>query len=231
VVLEAWLVPHPDTRGVVVLFHGHADTKSSLLGHAREFRRLGWSALLVDFYGSGGSAGQETTIGWYEADDVAAAARYASALPGHPRVVLFGTSMGAAAALRAVAVHGLRPQALVLECPFDRLRSTVGHRFSAMGLPSFPAADLLVFWGGVQQGFDALHHDPVVYARDVHAPTLLMNGDRDPFVTEAEAQSIHAALAGPKTLKVFHGLGHESFLGPRRDEWRAAVGAFLEANP
>ena len=226
--VEAWLIPHPRPRGVVALFHGHADSKSSLLASAREFHGLGWSTLLVDFYGSGGSGGDETSIGYHEAEDVAAAMAYAAALPGHPRVVLYGNSMGAVAILRAVSVHRLRPHALVLECPFDRLVSTVSHRFTTMGVPAFPAAQLLVFWGGVQQGFNGFRHDPVSYARGVASPTLLMNGDSDPFVTEPEARAIHAALAGPKSLKLFRGLGHESFLAGRRPEWRAAVGPFLE---
>jgi uncharacterized protein len=226
--LEAWLIPHPRSRGVVALFHGHAATKSSLLGQARELRALGWSTLLVDFHGSGGSGGGETSIGYHEADDVAAAFRYAAALPGRPRIVLFGTSMGAVAVLRAVSVHGLRPHALVLECPFDRLISTVSHRFTMMGLPAFPAAHLLVFWGGALQGFDAFGHDPVAYAARVESPTLLMSGDRDVTVTPTEARSIHDALRGPRALKMFRGLGHESFLGRRQDEWREAVSAFLD---
>ena len=76
------------------------------------------------------------------------------------RLVLFGKSMGAAAILRAVGVPRVKADRLVLENPFDRLVTTAGHRFGAMGLPAFPAANLLVFWGGVQLGLDGLAHAP-----------------------------------------------------------------------
>src|SRR5262245_22522574 len=33
--LEAWRLPRPDARGMVLLFHGYADSKSSLLTEAR----------------------------------------------------------------------------------------------------------------------------------------------------------------------------------------------------
>jgi alpha-beta hydrolase superfamily lysophospholipase len=190
------------------------------------FHDLGYSAFLVDFRGSGGSSGHETSIGFHEADDVRAALDYASTLPGRVPVVLYGNSMGAAAVLKAMSDAPLRPAALVLECPFDRLASTVRHRFDSYRVPSFPAANLLLFWGGVQQGFNPWRFNPAEYARSVSVPTLLMNGDRDPWVTVAEARSIFDGLRGPKELKLFPGLGHQSFLRARRAEWTATVAGF-----
>jgi hypothetical protein len=58
--LEAWLVPRATARGTVILFHGHAASKDSQLGEARAFHEMGLNVFLVDFYGSGGSAGNET---------------------------------------------------------------------------------------------------------------------------------------------------------------------------
>jgi alpha-beta hydrolase superfamily lysophospholipase len=228
--LEGWLVPHPQARALVVLFHGHADSKQSLLPAARAFHDLGYATFLVDFRGSGGSAGDQTSIGFHEADDVRAAFAYASTLPGARPVVLYGNSMGAASVLKAMSDAPLRPAALVLECPFDRLATTVRHRFDTYRAPAFPAADLLLFWGGVQQGFNPWRFNPSEYAAAVSAPTLLMNGDRDPWVSVAEARSIYDRLRGPRQLKVFAGLGHQSFLRARREDWLATVGPFTRAH-
>src|SRR5262249_17504437 len=131
--LEAWHVPAADSRGVVLLFHGYTDSKASQLDEARILHGLGWTALLVDFRGSGGSDGSETSIGFHEARDVMAALAYARSAIGHGPYVLFGGSMGAASVLKAVA-EGARPDALILECPYDRLVTTVAHRFTAMGV-------------------------------------------------------------------------------------------------
>jgi alpha-beta hydrolase superfamily lysophospholipase len=228
VLLEAWYVPDADARGTVVLFHGHAASKDSQLREAKVFHALGCSALLVDFYGSGGSGGDETSIGFHEATDVAAAYAYASDLPGRRPVVLYGASMGAVAVLKAVADSRLQPAALVLECPFDSLLGTVRHRFASYGLPSVPLADMLVFWGGVQQGFDAWKYRPIESAARIDRPTLLMNGDRDPWVRPEEARGIFEALRGPKKLKVFSGVGHDSCLRGRPDEWKRAVSELLD---
>jgi alpha-beta hydrolase superfamily lysophospholipase len=224
--LEAWYVPHPQPRGTVLLFHGYAACKSTLLPEAKAFHDLGFACLLIDFPGSGGSGGDDTTIGYREAEDVVRTADFARLRwPG--RLILFGQSMGAAAVLRAVAVHGIRADALVLECPFDRLLTTVEARFRAMRLPTFPGARLLTFWGGVQHGFDPFAHNPVDYARSVTCPALLLHAANDPRVAVSEAEAICANLAGPKRLHVFAGLGHQSFAAVRPEEWKEEVADFL----
>jgi len=86
---------------------------------------------------------------------------------------------------------------------------------------------LLVFWGGAQEGFNALGFEPAVSAAAIDRPTLLMNGDRDPWVRPQEARAIFNALRGPKTLRFFAGVGHDSCLGGHPDEWRRVVARFL----
>jgi alpha-beta hydrolase superfamily lysophospholipase len=228
--LEAWHVPAPAARGTVLLLHGFADAKDSMLDPARELRALGWSSYLVDFRGSGGSEGTETTIGVHEGRDVAAAWRAARArtAPGQP-VVVYGASMGAAAALRAIAHERVSPGGLVLAAPFDRLLHTVENRFRLLGLPPFPAAHALVYWGGRQHGFDGFAHNPEDYAAAVRCPTLLLHGSADRRATLEEARRVYDRLGGEKRLHVFEGLGHESFLSRRPREWREQVGAFLDA--
>src|SRR5262249_22595949 len=71
--LEAWRIPRDQSRAMVVMFHGYASCKGRLLKEARALHELGCETLLVDFRGSGGSSGNETTLGIFEADDVRSA--------------------------------------------------------------------------------------------------------------------------------------------------------------
>jgi pimeloyl-ACP methyl ester carboxylesterase len=199
--LEAWHIPHPEPRAVVILFHGYESCKAKLLDEMRSFHDLGCASLLVDFRGSGGSTGNVTTLGVYEADDVATTCKLARSLEPGRLVVLFGRSMGSVAILRAIAREGVKPAAIIIECPFDRLLGTVEHRFAAMGLPSFPCAQLLVFWGGVQHGMNGFAHNPVEYAARVDCPALLLHGEADARVSVAEAQSLCSALTGEQQLE------------------------------
>ena len=225
--LELWRVPHPAPRAVAVLCHGYGGSKASLLEVAHELHRLGVEPVLVDFRGSGGSAGDRTSVGVHEALDVEVAAAFARRQRDRPLIV-FGVSMGAAAALRAVHVRGLAPDALILEAPFDRLQTTVEHRFEGMGLPVWPGARLLLFWGGVQLAFDPQAHAPVDYAASARCPALVMGGEDDAWVRPDELCAVAAGLSGPTDVVLMKGVGHESLLGRRPEEWRAAVRALLD---
>lgn len=229
--LEAWHVRQTNALGTVLLFHGYTGSKDSLLDAGKEFAGLGYDTLLVDFYGSGGSAGSETSVGYYEAEDVAAAYRWARATAPDRPVILYGVSMGAAAVIRAVGVLGIEPEALILECPFDRLLTTVKNRFAAMRLPAFPAAQLLVFWGGVQQGFNGFGFNPAEDLRAVRCPVLLMHGGQDARVKPAEVEHLARSLNRDSVLKVFPGAPHQTYVGSRTEEWRASVLQFLQRSP
>ena len=61
--LEAWFVPHPQPHGIVLMFPGYAGVKEAFLTPAAHFYQFGYSSLLVDFRGSGGSSVNDTTLG------------------------------------------------------------------------------------------------------------------------------------------------------------------------
>jgi dipeptidyl aminopeptidase/acylaminoacyl peptidase len=229
ITLASWYCNRGRGTPLVILFHGYSAEKTSLLGEARAFLDLGASVMLVDFRGSGGSSESYTTVGVHEAEDVAAAMRYARRKPSHDNVFLFGRSMGAAAILRAVHAHAIQPDGVILEAVFDTLLSTIRHRFRAMQLPAFPGAELLVFWGGWQWGFNGFAHNPSDYAASVHCPTLLMHGERDPRVSLSEARRVFEAIAGAKEFVTFERNGHTSYLSNNAHHWRAAVERFIKS--
>jgi pimeloyl-ACP methyl ester carboxylesterase len=117
---------------------------------------------------------------------------------------------------------------VILEAPFDRLLSAARNRFSVMGLPSFPAAELLVFWGGRQTGFDAFTHNPVDYASACRSPALLLAGTGDPEAPVIEARRIFDRLAGAKEFALLETNEHSSLFARDRKGWLKAVTGFLQ---
>ena len=94
ITLGCWYVDRGEKTPLVILFHGYGAEKTCLLREAKVFLQLGTSVLLVDFRGSGESSESYTTIGFREADDVAAVLQHARLNLHHPSVVLYGQSMG-----------------------------------------------------------------------------------------------------------------------------------------
>jgi len=227
VTLSAWHVDRGAQVPLVILFHAYSADKSSLLDEARAFLELGTSVLLVDFRGSGDSSESYTTLGVDEAADVEAVVRAARRNLPHSSMILFGQSMGAAAILRAVRAHAVAPDGVILEAVFDTMLNTVRNRFKAMGMPSFPGAELLVFWGGVQCGFNGFHHNPMEDASSLNCPSLFMHGGLDNRATLADGRRVFDAAAGPKSFREFPSAGHESYLARFPAAWTNAVRDFI----
>ncbi len=225
--LETWYIPHPSPRHMVLLFHGHAEAKGSLLPQAAAFNRMECSVLLVDFYGSGGSSGSRCTVGFNEAHDVTAAFNFARKQWAHRSIILYGFSMGSAALLKAIAQERLEPAAIIIEATFNRFMATTKNRFDEMGLPTFPAAQLLLFWGGVQGGFNAFKHNPEDYAQSVTCPALVLHGALDNRATLAEARQVFDKLGGEKYFKSYPRAGHQLLISVQPGKWRKDVEEFL----
>jgi pimeloyl-ACP methyl ester carboxylesterase len=142
--IVCWYIKQSNAKGTIILFHGYGSAKSALLPEAKVFNNLGYNTLLVDFMGSGGSAGNQTTIGFYEAKEVKSTIDYISAT-GEKNIILYGASMGAAAIIKCINDSHPPIRAAILECPFGTMLKTTQARFKTMLVPAFPMANLLVF--------------------------------------------------------------------------------------
>lgn len=227
ITLNSWYIKGVDRDAVVILFHGYAASAQSNLERALIFKHLGYNTLLVDFRGSGNSSERTTSMGFFEADDVKAAVDYARNQLRYRNIILFGRSMGAAAILKFSSRHSFQPMAIIIECPFDSLLSTTKNRFYAMKIPAFPLAHLLVFWGGVLNGFNGFRYNPSDYADNIKARTLILHGERDSRVTGSEVTNIYNHLRGEKKLHFFQGSGHNINIYRFRREWKSVVKDFL----
>lgn len=225
--IVCWAMKVPAAKGTVVLCHGYGGEKSDMLSRACVFLDAGYNVLLPDFMGAGGSEGDQCTIGYKEAENVKTCVAYLRN-KGEHRIYLMGTSMGAAAIMRACSVDSLPVTALILECPFASMTQTVKNRFETVGVPAFPLAGFLVFWGGIQNGFNAFSHNPEDYAKHLSMPVLLLYGERDDRVQRFETDHIFENLAGPKKLVTLPLAGHENYLNKYRAQWTLEVTRFLQ---
>lgn len=227
--IECWHIKLDSSKGTVIVFHGFSGNKSLMLDKSDEFNKLGYNTLLVDFIGTGGSEGNETTIGYKEGQDVKVCIDYLRQA-NEKNIILFGTSMGAAAILRAAEEFEINPASAIIECPFGSMYKTTCARFEQMKVPCFPMAGLLVFWGGLQNGFWAFSHNPEDYAKKVKFPTLLLYGEKDAEVSREEIDKIFTNIDSKKRLNTFADAGHENYLKRYKEDWIKDVSIFLNDN-
>lgn len=195
---------------------------------AQVFHALGYDTWLVDFRGVGGSSGNTTTLGMREAQDVVASVSYIQKYRRQQPLVLYGVSMGTAAILKAVVADLVHPDALILELPFYRLVAAVGSRLQAVAIPTFPMAELTVFWGSIQHGFNGFAHNPVDYATQVKCPTLILHGKLDKWTTAAQIDRLFNNLPGTKQLSIFPTARHDLLVTIDRQKWTQDLDRFLQ---
>lgn len=194
--LRGWWIPPPaDSDGrAVVWAHGAHSSRFQALDHGAEFfRDRGYGILTFDFSGRGSSDGKYITYTRNERHDVAAASRFARGRSdaAAARVVLFGTSNGAASAIYAAA--GLEDlPALALDAPYADLWRAAGSMLEARGgFPELRAP--LSFFVWLRTGLRIRSVRPIEAITDIAGPVLFIHGDRDEQVPPVHSHELHEA--------------------------------------
>lgn len=229
--LDTWVLRTKTAKqGFILLFHGYMDEKSSMLYRAYRLLNMGYDVMLVDFRGGGGSSGSRSTIGYLEAEDVKIAYDHVLHNMREEDIYLLGFSMGAAAVIKAQSDYEMFVKGIIIEAAYGSFYDTVAARLDLYGVPRFPMCHLLVFWGGVENGFNPMDANPQEFAKNITVPALVMCGLKDPYVSQAETQTIFDNLGSSnKKLQFFAKSSHHSYLRKHRKEWISTVSSFLES--
>src|SRR6267154_5540184 len=113
--LRGWKVRPKNPNGSwVLVFHGVADNRVGVVGHAEFLLRAAYSIVMMDARAHGASGGPIATYGWLERNDTRAIID-ALESNGHPKhLFALGESMGAGIVLQSAAADP-RIEAVVAE--------------------------------------------------------------------------------------------------------------------
>jgi len=205
--IHGWQIDRPGARFVTLYFHGNAGNITDRYDHFLGITSSGSSVLMIDYRGYGKSSGWPTEDGIYRDADAA----YDYLLKtGHYKgqIILHGESLGTAV---AVDLAGRRPcAAVVLEAPFTSgkdVASTV-----------FPIIGPLVMWS-----FDSRKK-----VGRIHAPVLIIHGDRDEIIPTRLGQTLFAAAPAPKSLWIVYGAHHNDIVETAGATYREHLESFYE---
>lgn len=191
---KAWLLPGKSGDAAICLCHGRSKNK----GHLRPLicsLAPDYTVLVFDFLGHGANAYGTTTLGWREAATVKHAID-ALQQEGFQRVLLYGCSMGGAAALISQAHH---PNAVVKGIITDGTFANFRDIFSdlvtrnAWWMPRFlrnlvsSASFHLV---GLLAGYDPHDVRPADSLKQISLPVLILHGKSDRTVDPDNAQQL-----------------------------------------
>ena len=218
---------------VVCICHGipadapAANTKIKDRGYAglaENICREGFTVLIFNFRGTGGSQGNFDILGW--TGDLRAAIDYLWSLPGvsGSRLSLLGFSGGAAVSVYQAAQDKRVSSVAACACPaeFDSLvtesgqsQSIIDH-FRSIGIirdKDFPAS--------TKDWLDSFRRvRPIDYVAQISPrPLLLVHGSQDEVVAVSHGRKLYARAGEPKQLVIIEGAGHRL----RQDEQAMSV--------
>ena len=226
--INGWYSKADSGNKCVIILHGISANKSYMLAEASEFRNWGYSVLLIDFRGHGKSAGNCSTFGKKETEELDSAFNYAKS-HGNEHILIYGMSMGAIVGMKAIAEHSINVDGIILDAPFGSLKSHFRSRASILGFPSEPFATLVTLWIGIERGYDGFDHGGYEYANQIRCPVLVQWGRKDRFVSKKEIDTIYQSIASSnKELVVYEDADHESLIQVEPTVWNTKVKGFVQ---
>jgi fermentation-respiration switch protein FrsA (DUF1100 family) len=235
IALRGWYIPATSAaRGTIVYCHGLNRTRIEMLPMAAFGHQLGYNGLLFDLRHQGSSGGELTTLGYKERWDAIGAVRYALDQQRAARpVILWGVSMGAAAALLAAA-ESPEVAAVISDSSFSSLRATAQHHWKLFfHLPSFPIANEVTYWIAWRGGFRPSDFDlEKAVAQIGNRPILFVALEDDRRMPPSIARDLYSHATSPdKALLVLPGRRHGEGFNQAREQYENAVKQFLAGLP
>lgn len=215
-----WVDPTPQHRNTVtpatapvgvvaIVSHGYMMNRSELSPLAPLLASKGIASLYYDFRAHGRSSGKKSYLGFRERHDVAAAIAFARFRAPGCKIILIGSSMGAAASAMA-AGDDPTVNALILDCAYSRLPSAVLGWWRFLGGPTLAAilspTPILCM---PMAGFNPYKVDVTDSLRNAgNMPVLFFHGEKDNLALPSEAKRNQAACQGPTKIVWFPNCGH-----------------------
>jgi uncharacterized protein len=185
----AWYGKAKPGQPTILYFHGNAGSLANRALRIERFMGEGWGVYMMTYRGYGGGTGKPT-----EAHNVADARLAYGALVHEgvepSSIILYGESLGTGIAVRLAAERQVA--GVVLDAPYTSLVDV------AAGVYPFLPVRLAL----------ADRYESSKYIKQVHAPLLILHGERDDVIPVAMGRELFRLANEPKRLAVFPNGGH-----------------------
>jgi fermentation-respiration switch protein FrsA (DUF1100 family) len=234
VTISGWVLPSRGKRITIIYSHGLFRSRRELLKRAVELWQTGYGALLYDGRNHGASGPARVTLGYDERLDAEGAVSFLRQQENNnDRIVLFGISMGAAAALLAAA-ETPDVSAVISDSSFLSFQDTTTHHVGLLHLPAFPLANELRFFIQRRGRFDGSKLNPLEAVEQLgDRPAMFIAAARDRRMPPDIAQRLYDACKSPKrALAIIDGPGaeiHGHAYQADHDQYLKAVSYFLNS--
>lgn len=221
---------HAGSNGrVVIFFHGYgASGRNNFFCQATQLCQQGYHVVLVCQRGHDESGGKQVLFGLEERYDVDAWITWAQQNVPEARVLLYGTSMGAATVAYASANQRReRVCGMVLDCGFLSPSDALEREYVKRSLPYGLLAPYINFMMKLFHDFDIREKTTQSLAKS-EIPALFLCGTADETVSTDRVRQAYDSCAAEKELIEVSGAAHTLAYLVGGEEVQARVAAFAE---
>jgi len=230
--IGSWFIEGDTDRPIVLVLHGNGACRSWMLQEAEMLNKAGFGVMLISMRAHGDSTGEFNDVGFSAQHDVVAAVDWLHSRWPNRRIVIWGQSMGSAAALFAARELGERVQGYILECPYRDLKTAVRIRlrnYLPSGLNGIAYAGMLTVSQVLLPNLDEISPRKAMGTVPRNVPILILAGRCDPLATLDEARDLTSAAPGDCQLVVFETEAHIPVIRADCETCRSSVIKFVTA--
>ncbi|KAA6376795.1 MAG: hypothetical protein EZS28_027677, partial [Streblomastix strix] len=179
----------------VIYCHGNAGCRTESHNLIPVLIPRGIALVVFDFTGCGRSEGDYITLGWREQSDLENVITYVTNMLHFEKIVLWGRSMGAVAALLCGAKTLPWVRGIIMDSPFASMNEVVQNFTQQADIPCgcclFPVGRTFVRRNVIKKtGLDIDSFNPIDVAGQSHLPVMIAHAKQDTTINCAQSKEI-----------------------------------------
>ena len=219
-----------NTENWAIVLHGYRAEPKSVLTIGEHFSEKGYNVLIPSMRACADSDGEFVGMGWLDKDDLKCWINLIIAENSNAKIILHGSSMGAATVLMASGDElPTNVKAIIADSGYtsvwDIFASEAKARF---GLPTFPVLNMFQVVAKVRAGYNIKKASALEQVKNSKTPILFIHGDKDDFVPESMCESLYNNANCIKDKLIISGAGHTDSKYKESDTYYNKIFEFID---
>ena len=183
-----------------IVVHGYAGNGKFMSSKAKYFYEMGYNVLIPDLRGHGKSEGDYIGMGWKDRLDIISWINFIIKNNSDSKIVLHGTSMGAATVLMASGENlPSNVKAIIADCAYTSVWDEFSYELETyLNLPSSYVLNVTNIVTKLKAGYSFKEASALDAVKKSTVPILYIHGDSDKFVPYSMMDKLYNATKSQK---------------------------------
>ena len=199
-----------NTENWVIILHGYRAEPKSVLTIGEHFSEKGYNVLIPSMRACANSDGEFVGMGWLDKDDLKCWINLVLAENSNAKIILHGSSMGAATVLMASGNElPSNVKAIIEDSGYTSVWNIFASEAKArFNLPAFPVLNMFEIVANFRAKYDIKEASALEQVKKATVPILFIHGDNDDFVPEYMCEKLYEGANCKEDKLIIHGAGH-----------------------